>query len=109
MPERPAVAVEPAIVPAAALARRPELLAKLRHEEATVWPRLCRTMDMGEIEEFARRLSTWADEGHFPGLRAHAAALLREVEMFDVDALPRTLQEFPSVCESARNAQEKNA
>ena len=36
-------------------------------------------------------------------------ALLREVEMFDVDALPKTLQQFPSVCESARNAQEKNA
>jgi hypothetical protein len=78
------------------------LLAKLRHEETTVWPRLGRTMDMGEIEEFARRLSAWADEGHFPRLQAHAAALLQEVEMFDVDALPKTLQQFPSVCASTR-------
>jgi len=108
-PAQSMIAAEPTIVPAAALARRPELLAKLRHEETTIWPRLCRTMDMGEIEEFARRLSAWADAGHFPRLGAHAAALLREVEMFDVDALPKTLQEFPAVCESARNAQEKNA
>jgi CheY-like chemotaxis protein len=104
-PAQARIAAEPTTVPAAALARRPELLAKLRHEETTVWPRLCRTMDMGEIEEFARRLGACADEGHFPGLRAHAAALLREVEMFDVDALPKTLQEFPSVCESVRNNQ----
>ena len=97
------VAEEPAVIPAAVLARRPELLAKLQQEEATVWPRLCRTMDMGEIEEFARRLSALADEGHFPGLQAYATALLQEVEMFDVDALPKTLQEFPSVCASARN------
>jgi response regulator RpfG family c-di-GMP phosphodiesterase len=101
-PAQSAVAVNPAIVPAAALARRPELLAKLRHEETTVWPRLGRTMDMGEIEEFARRLSAWADEGHFPGLQAYATALLQEVEMFDVDALPKTLQQFPAVCESLR-------
>jgi len=106
--ERAVVPAEPAVVPATALARRPELLARLRHEQATVWPRLCRTMDMGEIEEFASRLSAWAEEGHLPGLRAHAAALLREVEMFDVDALPKRLQEFPSVCESAYNSQEKN-
>ena len=66
-------------------------------------------MDMGEIEEFARRLSAWAEEGHFTALQTYAAALLRGVEMFDVDALPKTLQQFPSVCESARNAQEKRA
>ncbi|MBM3824835.1 MAG: response regulator [Verrucomicrobia bacterium] len=107
------VSIEPAkvvaeleIVPAEVLARRPELLARLRHEETVVWPMLCRTMDMGEIEDFARRLSACAEEGHFAGLRAHAAALLREVEMFDVDALPKTLKEFPSICESARREQE---
>ena len=52
-PAQVAIAAEPSVATVSALARRPELLAKLQHEEATVWPRLCRTMDMGEIEEFA--------------------------------------------------------
>jgi CheY-like chemotaxis protein len=105
---RPTVTVVPTVVTAAAQASRPGLLAKLQEEETTVWPRLCRTMDMGEIEEFALRLKAWAEEGEFPELQAHATVLLQEVEMFDVDALPKTLQKFPSVCDSARNAVEKN-
>ncbi|MGH7971441.1 MAG: ATP-binding protein, partial [Limisphaerales bacterium] len=55
----------PVIAAAAALARRPELLAKLRQEQTTVWPQLCRTMDMAEIEEFARRLQGWSEQGQF--------------------------------------------
>ncbi len=106
--ERPTVTAIPTVVTAAAQASRPGLLAKLQEEQATVWPRLCRTMDMGEIEEFALRLKAWAEEGEFPELQAHATVLLQEVEMFDVDALPKTLQKFPSVCDSARNAVEKN-
>jgi hypothetical protein len=96
-------------VPEAALARRPELIARLRHEEAAIWPRLCRTMDMGEIEEFARRLDAWAAEGRFPALTDYAAALLSDVEAFDVDRLPKTLQEFPSVCASVIGTQGKSA
>ena len=91
---------ESAAVPEAARARRPELIAKLSQEQATVWPRVCRTMDMGEIEEFARRLQTWATEGHFAQLSAYAETLLQDVDAFDVDRLPKTLQAFPEVCES---------
>ena len=110
--ESPTTRAEPSTlasgVPATAevMARRPELLVKLRQEEVATWPRLCRTMDMGEIEEFARRLEAWAVQGQFPRLKTHAVALLQEVEMFDVDQLTKTLQEFPAVCESARNVQE---
>jgi signal transduction histidine kinase/DNA-binding response OmpR family regulator len=86
------------------LARRPELLGKLRNEEAMVWPRLCRAMDMGEIEEFARRLKAYAAEGQFTSLQAYAAALLQEVEAFDVDQLPKTLQGFPALCQAIHDS-----
>jgi len=86
------------------LARRPELLGKLRNEEAMVWPRLCRAMDMGEIEEFARRLKAYATEGQFTSLQAYATALLQEVEAFDVDQLPKTLQGFPALCQAIHDS-----
>jgi len=94
------VASASAVASTAALVRRPELLAKLREEEERVLPRLLRTMDMGEIEEFARRLGQWAVEGEWSKLREFASALLQQVEAFDVDQLPRTLQNFSNLCGS---------
>jgi hypothetical protein len=100
-----AVQVEaPGAVPANALAQRPELIARLRDERETVWPRLRQTMDMRELEEFARRLKMWADDGHLPALRAYAATLLQQVEAFDVDRLPKTLEDFASVCETTAHS-----
>ena len=96
-------------VPAETLARRPQILAQLREQRQSVWPELCRSLAMDEIEQFALRLSRWADAGGFSGLRNHAEALLRDVESFDVDQLPKTLQSFPSVCESTLNAGENPA
>src|SRR5205823_4957501 len=39
-------------VPAEALAQRSGLLAKLRQEQQTVWPELCQSLAMDEIEQF---------------------------------------------------------
>ena len=94
----------PAPVSDAALARRPAIIAKLRQELESVWPRLSRTMDMAEIEEFTGRLHTLATEGEFPDLLACAARLARDVEAFDVDQLVRALQQFPAVCEPVLNS-----
>jgi CheY-like chemotaxis protein len=96
-------------VSAEALARRPQLLVQLRAQQQSVWPQLCRSQAVDEIEQFARRLIMWADEGHFSGLRTYAMALLSDVESFDVDQLPKTLQQFPSVCDSIFETQEKSA
>jgi response regulator RpfG family c-di-GMP phosphodiesterase len=56
-------AVAAAPISAGALARRPEILAKLREQEQQVWPKLVRTLPMAKVEEFARRLKNWAQEG----------------------------------------------
>jgi signal transduction histidine kinase/ligand-binding sensor domain-containing protein/DNA-binding response OmpR family regulator len=79
----------------AALAQRPELLQKLRQEEQTIWPRLCETKAMGEVEEFARRLQSWAGAGEWASLGDYAARLEQQVQEFDLDHLPKTLAEFP--------------
>jgi CheY-like chemotaxis protein len=78
-------------------ARRPDLLKKLEHELQAVWPRLCETRSMGEIEEFARRLGGYGGAGGWPALRKFASRLDQQVQEFDLEQLPRTLAEFPEI------------
>ena len=92
--EIPGAIGSPAPVSEGALAKRPELLLKLRQEEETIWPRLCQTKAMGEIEEFAGRLQSWAQAGGWPSLDQYAARLTQQVQEFDLDRLPKTLAEF---------------
>jgi signal transduction histidine kinase/ligand-binding sensor domain-containing protein/DNA-binding NarL/FixJ family response regulator len=88
-----------AAAPADAIAKRPGLLAKLREEQATVWTRLCQTMAIGEIEEFAARLQALGEAGHWPELRTFASTLQQQAQEFDLDRLPQTLQRFAEVCQ----------
>jgi CheY-like chemotaxis protein len=83
-----------------AVAKRPELLAMLREQQQAVWPRLCKTKAMGEIETFAKRLQLCAEEGHWPSLRSYAESLDQQVQEFDLTRLPKTLQRFPEVIDS---------
>ena len=92
--ETPIAFDSPVPISDAALARRPELLQKLRHEERAVWPRLCETKAMDEIEEFAGRLQKWAEAGHWPTLSHYASRLGQQSQEFDFDRLPKTLAEF---------------
>jgi signal transduction histidine kinase/DNA-binding response OmpR family regulator len=79
----------------AARSQRPELLQKLKHEEQSIWPRLCETKAMGEIEDFASRLRAWAEAGEWVSLHRYADRLEQQVQEFDLDRLPKTLMEFP--------------
>jgi CheY-like chemotaxis protein len=87
-------------VSAEALARRPELLSNLRNEEERVWPDLCQRKAMDEIEQFARRLKSWAEAAQWPTLRTYAENLDQQVQEFDLDRLPGTLEQFPEVVRS---------
>jgi hypothetical protein len=82
------------------VAKRVELMAALREQHQTVWPRLCKTRAMGEIEAFAKRLDRWSKEGSWPSLRAYAETLDQQVQEFDLSRLPQTLQRFPEVIAS---------
>jgi CheY-like chemotaxis protein/two-component sensor histidine kinase len=81
------------------LARRPELLARLREQRQTVWPELCQSLSMNEIEQFAQRLASWAEQGQWPALREYSTSLNQQVQQFDLARLPKTLARFPEVCE----------
>ncbi|MSU64110.1 MAG: response regulator, partial [Pedosphaera sp.] len=98
--EAPPTSSAPILVSEAALARRPGLLVKLRDEEQRVWPGLCKRKSMDEIEQFARRLKEWAEAGEWPALGAHAESLDQQVQEFDLDRLPKTLQSFPALLNS---------
>ena len=87
-------------ISAESIARRPELLAKLRDEEQRVWPGLCKRKAMDEIERFARRLKDWADAGQWSALRAYGESLDQQVQEFDLDRLSTTLQSFPAIIRS---------
>ncbi|MBL9175605.1 MAG: response regulator, partial [Verrucomicrobiales bacterium] len=97
-PDAGAAGSEPA--PAAVLANRPQLVAILRDLEQTVWPRLCKTKSVGEIEAFAQRLLRSADDGHWPSLRSYAQMLEQQAQEFDFSKLPQTLQRFPEILAS---------
>jgi CheY-like chemotaxis protein len=90
-------------LPPQVVRERPRLIEALRQEQASVWPRLRQTMDMTQIEEFARRLVDCAERGRFPELEAYAARLLREVDALDTDQLTISLERFGDVCEAVAN------
>jgi len=78
---------EPGPVLPETLAKRSELAAKLRNEQTAVWPRLCQTMAIGEIEEFSARLLAIAEEGHWPELGAFASAIQQQAQIAQAQAL----------------------
>jgi len=96
----PGDALKEAPAPAAVLARRPELLARLQDEAERVWPGLCKTMAMDKVEQFAFRLKGWAEEGQWSILTAYAENLDQQVQEFDVTRLPQTLNNFPAIVRS---------
>jgi CheY-like chemotaxis protein len=95
-----ALAVGEAPISAEVLARRPELLAKLREEEERVWPALCKAKAMDKVEQFAARLKVWAEEGQWSALRVYAENLEKQVQEFDLTQLPQTLNNFPAILRS---------
>ena len=96
-------------MPPEVTARRPELLAKLRAEQSGAWTRLRQTMAIGEIEEFAAKLKSLAEEGHWPELHAYAVALEQQAQEFDLDRLPQTLGRFPEVTQALGDAGTKSS
>jgi CheY-like chemotaxis protein len=95
-----------AVVSAEAMARRPELVAKLRDQEIPAWERLSQTMAIGEIEEFAGRLHAIAEAGEWLQLRELSGALQQQAQAFDLDRLPVTLQRFAEVCRELESGAE---
>ncbi len=86
----------------------PELLEKLLEEEKTLWPQLCQTMKMRDLQQFAEQLQQWASESGCPPLQDYARILATQIENFDWENLPQTMAIFPQVKERIKENLAKN-
>jgi signal transduction histidine kinase/ligand-binding sensor domain-containing protein/DNA-binding response OmpR family regulator/protocatechuate 3,4-dioxygenase beta subunit len=93
-------AAAPAAVSAEVLARWPELVAKLRAEQAGTWPDLCQTLELTPVEAFAARLRTLGETYHAPTLKRYGQELFDQAQQFDLDRLPKSLEAFPQLIAS---------
>jgi len=90
----------PSLVPVEVRARWPELVAKLRAEQAGIWPDLCQTLELAPVEEFATRLRTLGETYRAPALQRYGEELFDQAQQFDLDRLPKSLEAFPQIIAS---------
>jgi PAS domain S-box-containing protein len=77
-----------------------ELLAKIIQEEEMVWINLRKTLEMREIESFIARLELWSAEHQYQILADYANCLKIQLDAFDWQNLPETIDKFPSIRET---------
>ncbi|MCP4752246.1 MAG: response regulator, partial [Proteobacteria bacterium] len=74
-----------------------DLMDILTKERDDVWEGLRETLTVNDIEAFAQRLIELDDAFHYRPLKTWADDLLQQAVMFDVEALPVTLNRFPDL------------
>ncbi|MDB9512274.1 PAS domain S-box protein [Kamptonema animale CS-326] len=80
-----------------ALAKLPELVEKLHQEEESTWLELCKTMKRRDIQTFMERLREWGHEYQCQALLDYTTTLESQLETFDWELLPKTIEKFPEV------------
>ncbi|MEC4986850.1 MAG: ATP-binding protein, partial [Oscillatoria sp. PMC 1076.18] len=75
------------------LARIPELVTKLHHQEKTIWKSLVKTMKKKEIAKFSELLRQLALEYHSQTLLDYVTKLETQLANFDWERLPETIEE----------------
>ena len=100
----------PAITTASAEVRVkwPELLGRLKGAMEDAWLTLRDTPNMSDVEEFAGRLAEWAEVYQAAPLGEFTQRLQQQVDEFDLEQLPQTLESFPNVIEAISNQAEKS-
>jgi CheY-like chemotaxis protein len=75
----------------------PELLQHLQQQKLEIWPQLCQTMIMGDLQKFSIRLRQLSQDYQCPELLEYALLLDSQIEDFDWDLLPKTIGQFPDI------------
>jgi len=78
----------------------PQLILKLNKIVETHWQELRKTLTMREIEEFANQLETWANEHQCQQLLDYAETLQIQLDEFDWDRIPDTVNQFSALIKS---------
>ncbi len=79
------------------LKKLPELVNILDAELTNVWEKLSDKLIFDEIEDFADRIKKLAGEYKLTTMENWADSLRSQADIFDVDAIPDTLQRFPEI------------
>ncbi|MEB3282083.1 MAG: CBS domain-containing protein [Lyngbya sp.] len=82
--------------------RLSELLSKLNQEAETSWQQLQLTMKTRDLEQFIERLQAWAEEHQSQKLAEYVHTLSQQLDQFDWDLLPQTVEQFTAVIESIK-------
>lgn len=77
-----------------------ELFIKLAQEEELVWTKLRKTLKMRDIQQFVEKLAGWADEHQCLLLSDYTYSLKTQLEAFDWERIPQTVENFPLVRQS---------
>lgn len=86
-----------------------ELIEKLREEEATIWPELCKTMKMRDVQGFCDRLNHWVQDYPVPALLEYAQQIDDQLEAFAWDRLPKTIAQFPELRRSLEDVRSEQS
>ena len=77
----------------------PELVATLQEHLETQWEGLKQTSLINEVEAFGVQMRDLGSQYNYPPLMAWGKRLSTQAQMFELDALPTTLDEFPRILE----------
>lgn len=80
-----------------------EFLLKLKYEEEQVWNTLRKTLKIRDLQQFVQRLQTWGQEYQYQPLIEYSEVLEMQLDAFDWNNIPETVNAFPRIIESLKN------
>ncbi|OZH52291.1 hypothetical protein AFK68_25325 [Hydrocoleum sp. CS-953] len=80
--------------------RLDELRDKLNQEAETNWLKLRQTLAISDLEKFVARLNVWAEEHQCQLLREYTQKLTQQIDDFDWDKIPETIDHFTVICDA---------
>ncbi|WRH68878.1 MAG: ATP-binding protein [Planktothrix sp. GU0601_MAG3] len=81
---------------------RKELLLNLEREEEQVWNSLKNTLKTRDLQQFVQRLETWGKQYQYQPLIEYAKTLETQIEAFDWNSIPETVNAFPHIRETLK-------
>ena len=89
----------PETLEAETLEKLPELVSILQEHLETQWEGLKQTSLINEVEGFGVQMRDLGNQYNYPPLVAWGERLSTQAQMFELDDLPKTLDEFPRIIE----------
>lgn len=82
-----------------------ELMAQLHQEERTHWSTLHKTLRTPDLEDFVTRLQAWGAKHQCQELLAYAETLKEQIDSFDWEKIPDTVNYFPMLRQALKTIQ----